>query len=277
MLKMNVEKINCEYCNKEIIKYQKKRHQNSVKCKKIQIELNLTPLSIDYKCKYCNKILNQNEHKISHEKICNAKDIYYEFIKHKEKYEDLINHKNELLKQKDNEIIYLKKLLNKQGNTTINNTTNNTTNNIQQNVYININHPNDILSVIDKLDKQHMIKGGKGFGEFLMKFVLKDKIYINDISRKIISYKLNDEIIKDDGYKIIPKMIKIYEEKTGELLKYGPFESKEERDIISNNNLDAYDTIFAIENKNRNPKETIMYKDILYTLLNNAIQKNNKI
>ena len=42
---------------------------------------------------------------------------------------------------------------------------------------------------------------------------------------------------------------------------------------ISNNNLDAYDTIFAIENKNRNPKETIMYKDILCILLNNATQK----
>lgn len=272
------DKIKCEYCDKDISKPNIKKHYLSNNCRNIQKKLNVNQINIidnTYNCKYCNKAFNKIELKNRHEKniSCNTSDIIIKLEQEKKEKELLKEKYDELLKQKDNEILYLKNLMNKQGGTTINNTTNN----IQQNVYININHPNDILSVIDKLDKQHMIKGGKGFGEFLMEFVLKDKIYINDISRKIISYKLNNEIIKDDGYKIIPKMIKIYEEKTGELLKYGPFESKEERDIISNNNLDAYDTIFAIENKNRNPKETIMYKDILCILLNNATQKNNKI
>ncbi len=107
-----------------------------------------------------------------------------------------------------------------------------------------------------------------------MEYVLKDKIIMNDLLRKLISYKLNNEIIKDDGYKIIPKMIKIYEDKTSKLLKYGIFSSPEERKIISNNNMDAYGILYSIEHQHLNPKEQSMYKNILEILLQNAIKKN---
>jgi len=120
-----------------------------------------------------------------------------------------------------------------------------------------------------------MSNGAKAFGVFLMEHVLKDKIFINDLSRKLMSYKLNGQIIKDDGFQIIPKMIKVFEDKTQEILdddKCELFKTPEERQYVQDNNSDAYNALLAIKSK-QDPKDTPFYKDVLDILLQNGVKK----
>jgi len=279
------EKIICEYCNKEISKTNIKKHYLSKICKEKQKEFNIIDIKKEFNCKYCNTSFNRCDVKNKHEKnkSCDANDIIIMFEqekKEKEKYIEILKQKDKLLKQKDNEITYLKKIINKQPNTntTITNNGGDTiNNNIQQNnnYYININHPDDIMAVIDKIDKQCMSGGAKAFGVFLMEHVLKDKIFINDLSRKLMSYKLNGQIIKDDGFQIIPKMIKVFEEKTQEILdddKCELFKSENERQYVQNSHFDAFNVSFAIKIK-QDPKDTSFYKDVLDVLIQNGIKK----
>jgi len=279
------EKIICEYCNKEISKTNIKKHYLSKICKEKQKEFNIIDIKKEFNCKYCNTSFNRCDVKNKHEKnkSCDANDIIIMFEqekKEKEKYIEILKQKDKLLKQKDNEITYLKKIINKQPNTntTITNNGGDTiNNNIQQNnnYYININHPDDIMAVIDKIDKQCMSGGAKAFGVFLMEHVLKDKIFINDLSRKLMSYKLNGQIIKDDGFQIIPKMIKVFEEKTQEILdddKCELFKSENERLSVQDSNFKAFITSQAIK-INDDPKDTPFYKEVLDVLLQNGIKK----
>jgi len=283
------EKTICEYCDKEISKTNIKKHYLSKICKEKQKDLNIIDIKKEFNCKYCNTTFNRCDVKDKHEKnkSCNANDIIVmleQEKKEKEKYIELLKEKDikyiELLKQKNDEINYLKKLINKQSNinnTTVTNSGNTITNNIQQNnnYYININHPDDIMAVIDKLDKQCMSDGSKAFGVFLMEYVLKDKIFINDLSRKLMSYKLNGQIIKDDGFQLIPKMIQIFEEKTQEVLDDDNcrlFKTPEERQYVQDNNSNAFNALLAIKTK-QDPKDTPFYKDVLEVLLQNGVKK----
>ncbi len=79
---------------KKYVNYKKKdiKIQKNVKKAKNNI-INI----IEYKCKYCNKCFNLNDNKNKHELSCNAKDIYFKFQKELEL-------KDEIIKQKDNEI-----------------------------------------------------------------------------------------------------------------------------------------------------------------------------
>ena len=213
-------KIICEYCKKIISKTNKLRHEKSKSCANSAIKT-----KSEYKCKYCEKTFNRLDKKNEHENniSCNAKELYHK-----------IELKNKELEQKDNELTQQKKeimfykeqisdlkeqnkqMLNKiqpNNQTTNNQTTNNqTTNNQTYNncnfVYVNINCPDDITTALPNLTIEHEMQGGYGIGLFLMDYVLKGKILIHDISRKLMSYMLNDEVIKDNGTKIILKVLK---------------------------------------------------------------------
>jgi hypothetical protein len=149
---------------------------------------------------------------------CNTKDIYIKYQielgKNKQKdkeieiikkqKDELLKQKDELLKQKDDDILYLKNQIDK---IQPNNQTNNQIYNNCNFVYVNINCPNDITTALPNLTIEHEMQGRYGIGLFLMDYVLKGKILIHDISRKLMSYMLNDEIVKDNGTKIILKVL----------------------------------------------------------------------
>ena len=182
----------CEICNKTIHKNSIKRHQQSKNC----IIINNTN---EHKCKYCEKAFYRNDKKNEHELICGSKELYYK-LEQKDKEIEMIKKQNgKIIELKDKEIEELKEqnkyMLDKISVTT---NSNNTYNNCNF-VYVNINCPNDILTAMPYFTMQHKMAGGNGIARFLMEFVLKNKVFVNDYSRKLISYMLNDKIIKDNG------------------------------------------------------------------------------
>ena len=189
-----MSQVTCELCNKTIHKNGLKRHQQSNNC------INVNSKS-EYKCKYCEKTFNRNDKKNEHEinMSCCAKDIYQKMQIESVKKDSIITQKEREIELKDKEIDELKEqnkyMLDKISVTT---NSNNTYNNCNF-VYVNINCPDDILTAMPYFTMQHKMAGGNGIARFLMEFVLKNKVFVNDYSRKLISYMLNDKIIKDNG------------------------------------------------------------------------------
>ena len=101
-----MEKVKCEYCKKSVTKIQLNRHQNTKLCRNKQLNVNVVLPVKEYKCKYCDKTFNRLDNRNEHEdnKSCNASDIITKLEVSNEKLEFT----NELLKQKDIEIEYLK-------------------------------------------------------------------------------------------------------------------------------------------------------------------------
>ena len=190
------EKINCEYCNKEIIKINKNRHQNSKACRNKQQNKDIILELKEYKCKYCYKCFNRLDQKNEHELSCNAKEIYFELEQVKKENELLKNvHKNEINIYKD-EINYLKSQLQvyRPGvNLNSNNTTNNTTNVVINN-NININF-NDIKNHLDKFDI-HVLSDHTALISFIMN-IFSNKVKLTNECKQIMSYYLNDKLIND--------------------------------------------------------------------------------
>ena len=162
------EKIKCEYCNKNILKRNLLRHQNSSNCRNKQQNKDIILELKEYKCNYCKKRFNRMDYKNEHELSCNAKEIYFELtniINEKEKELEL---KNELLKQKDNDIDYFKNQLQiyRPNVNYINHDNSNTTNNITINNNININF-SDIRNHLDKFNI-HVLSDQSSLIKFIM-------------------------------------------------------------------------------------------------------------
>jgi len=191
------KKINCEYCNKLIYITHKSRHQNSKECRNKQLNKDIIIPLNEYKCKYCDKSFNRLDNKIDHEnnKSCNASDIIIK-LEQKEKELEL---KNELLKQKDNDIDYFKSQLQiyRPNVNYINH--DNSTNNITINNTININF-NDIQKHLDKFNI-HVLSDQSSLIKFIMP-IFENKMKLINECKQIISYHINDKLINDIKCKI---------------------------------------------------------------------------
>jgi hypothetical protein len=206
------DKIICEYCNKNVCKAHKKRHQNSKECKEKQINIIET---IEYKCKYCKKGFNLKENKNKHElnMSCNTKDILHILeIKDKElelkdkelelkdnkvkEYQNIVEQKNNYIYKQDEVITDLRNQLYVLQKVSIE--PKNETNYITINNTININF-NDIKNNLDKYninvlsDKMSIVKFITDI--FLNKLILVDKkkktigYYLDNINQKDIKCK----------------------------------------------------------------------------------------
>jgi hypothetical protein len=256
-----MEKIQCEYCNKLITKAQKTRHERSKLCENNKIKH-------EHKCKYCEKIFYRSDVKNEHENnmSCNTKDIYIKYQIELEKNKQ----KDELLKQKDEEILYLKNQIDKiqpNNNQPNNNQTNNnqTYNNCNF-VYVNINCPDDIITALPNLTIEHEMQGGYGIGLFLMDYVLKGKILIHDIPRKLMSYMLNDEVVKDNGTKIILKVLNPIDKEINQRMFKNKYNEIQKEMILSN-----MANVPLIVNKHKGYDDTEIFNGI-----QEAIFKNGK-
>ena len=194
------KKINCEYCNKLIYITHKSRHQNSKECRNKQLNKDIIIPLNEYKCKYCDKSFNRLDNKIDHEnnKSCNASDIIIK-LEQKEKELEL---KNELLKQKDNDIDYFKNQLQiyrPNVNYINHDNSNNTTNNITINNNININF-SDIRNHLDKFNI-HVLSDQSSLIKFIMP-IFENKMKLINECKQIISYFLNDKPINDIKCKV---------------------------------------------------------------------------
>ncbi len=196
------ERIKCKYCNKNIIKRNITRHQNSKECRNKQQNIDIVLPLNEYKCMYCKMLFNRLDNKNDHEKICTSKEIYYIFQKELEL-------KDQLLKQKDNEIniykeenIFLKSQLQIYRPNIINANTNyhdNSTNNITINNNININF-NDIQNHLDKYNI-HVLSDQSSLIKFIMP-IFENKMKLINECKQIISYHINDKLINDIKCKI---------------------------------------------------------------------------
>ena len=202
-----IEKIKCEYCNKEIYKTHKNRHQKSKQCKDKQ---NNNYNIIEYKCKYCEKSFNHNESKNKHELICNAKELYYKLtniINETKKELELMREqkdkeleiKDEIIKQKDNDIAYFKTQLQIYRPNIINNDNSNVTNNITINNNININF-NDIQNHLDKFNI-HVLSDQSSLIKFIMP-IFENKVKLINECKQIMSFYMNDKMINDIKCKV---------------------------------------------------------------------------
>ena len=196
------KKIICEYCNKEIHKSNKSRHQNSNECRnKQQSKDIILPLNL-YKCVFCNKKFNRLDKQNQHELICDAKELYYEFKNYKEQKEKEIQLKDEIIKQKDDDINYFKTQLQiYRPNVNINhdNSNNNIINNITINNTININF-NDIQKHLDKFNI-HVLSDHSSLINFIMP-IFENKVKLINECKQIMSFYSNDKLINDVKCKV---------------------------------------------------------------------------
>ena len=276
-----MEKIQCEYCNKLITKAQKTRHERSKVCANNTIKT-------EHKCKYCEKIFYRRDIKNEHENnmSCNTKDIYIkyqiELEKNKQKEneiellnkqkDELLKQKDELLKQKDDEILYLKNQIDKIQPNKIQPNNNQTNNNQTYNncnfVYVNINCPDDITMALPNLTIEHEMQGGYGIGLFLMNCVLKNKILIHDVSRKLMSYMLNDKVIKDNGNEIILKSIKSIDKEINKRIFNNKY-NEIQKDKITNN----MERAILIMQKYEGYEDTELFSGIQSVILKEGTKK----
>jgi len=169
-------------------------------------------------CEFCNKSFSTKGNCKAHKTTCKIK-------KNKEledavSLKDIIKQKEQELKQKEEQINFLKSMLDKYTDkpTVINynNSNNNTVNN---------NNNLTIKQMVSKLDpinfqdvKEHMEnysnnykdKGTKGFAQFLCDYPFKDKFFTSDFSRNTIVYKTKEQnFIRDpDSSYLINRSIK---------------------------------------------------------------------
>ena len=146
-------------------------------------------------CEFCKRIFSSKSNCTKHKHICK--------IKINKELTDAVVLKD-IIKQKDEEIKFLKSMLESYSNKTIN---------VSYNNCNNINNNLTIKQIVSKLDpinfkdvKHHMgnftssyqDQGTEGFAKFLCDHPFKDKFITTDFSRSIIAYKTNDhEFVRD--------------------------------------------------------------------------------
>jgi predicted RNase H-like nuclease (RuvC/YqgF family) len=189
-----MEKINCEYCNKLISKNQIIRHQNTKQCRNKQQNKDIILPLKEYRCKYCNKSFNRLDKKNEHEnnKSCNTTDIIIK-LEQKEKEIEL---KDEIIKQKNNEINIYKEenlFIKNQLETFKPNITNNDNRTIIIN-NLNINF-SDIQNHLDKFDIKTLSNYDKFINELFK--IFEGKIKLINECKQVISYNVNNKYIND--------------------------------------------------------------------------------
>ena len=193
------DKINCDYCNKLICKSKLNRHQNTKQCRNKQLNKDIILNVKEYICKYCGKLFNRLDDKNGHESSCSSKDMYYKFQLELEKKDEIIKqknneiniYKNEIIKQKDNEINYLKSQL-QLYRPCINNYNDNVSITINNNININFG---DIRNHLDKFNI-HVLSDHTALIGFIMK-IFKDKVKLTNECKQIMSYYMKDKMIND--------------------------------------------------------------------------------
>ncbi len=195
------EKIQCEYCNKNVIKRNLSRHLNTKECRNKQQNKDIILEIKNYKCKYCDKLFNRLDNKIEHEnnKSCNANDIIIKLelknkeLEQKETENNLLKEKyDEIIKQKDNDIEYFKLQLQIYRPCIANYNSNNTNITINNNININFG---DIRNHLDKFNI-HILSDHTALIGFLMN-IFKDKIKLTNECKQIMSYYIKDKMIND--------------------------------------------------------------------------------
>jgi hypothetical protein len=190
------ERIKCEYCNKNIIKRNIIRHQNSNECKNKQRNKDIILPISEYKCKYCNKSFNRLDKKNEHEnnKSCNSSDIIIK-LEIKEKENELLKNKyEEIIKQKEEENNFLKYQLQTYKP--------NITNNDNRTIIINNLNVNfsDIQQHLDNFDIKTISHYDKFINELFK--IFEGKIKLTNECKQVISYNINNKYINDIKAKI---------------------------------------------------------------------------
>lgn len=160
-------------------------------------------------CNHCQKQFSNKQNCVRHEKTCRFKAVKEQLEKKCKDSSVLLKQleeKDKLLQEKDEQIAFLKTILEsnvgkqKQGKT-INNNNNITINNITTKDITEFLEPiqfEEIKTAIQDLNYKHIRKGMKGIAEFLCENALSGKIITTDSSRDIIAYNTTQKkLIRD--------------------------------------------------------------------------------
>jgi hypothetical protein len=188
--------IKCEYCNKNIIKRNVLRHQNSKECRNTQQNKDINIKLKEYKCKYCETIFNRIDKQNTHELICMSKDMYYKFqIELEKKNKELELKNNEINIYKEENLFLKSQLQTYRPNINCHVNSNNSNNtNITINNNININF-SDIQNHLDKFNI-HVLSDRSSLINFIMN-VFSNKVKLTNECKQIMSYYLNDKLVND--------------------------------------------------------------------------------
>ena len=159
-------------------------------------------------CQFCNKTLSSSSNLIRHKKTCVTKKYQEELLLLRKEFETKLEEKDKQLQDKDEQIAFLKTLLeskytnlSKESKTINNNNNNITINNITTKdmaEFLEPIHFEEIKSAIQDLNYKHIRKGMKGIAEFLCENALSGKIITTDSSRDIIAYNTTQKkLIRD--------------------------------------------------------------------------------
>ena len=246
----------CEYCQKNFTTKQRlNTHIDKCNTRKINIEKNEYENNLLKKDIEINSIIKEKNLQI--EKIESQNKIYLEKIVSQneiqiEKFENQIKELQDTIAKLADKAISKPTI--KNTNNSRNVTSNTQYNNIQP---VNLS-PEHIEKVInEQISFQDVIKGKKGFVNFVVNNFLKDekgnyKAWCPDHNRKIIRYKdENNDIVKDpSGYNIIKSIAPAFEKKTREIndifsskyYKYdknGKFVNKKKEELSDNESDDS--------------------------------------
>jgi len=169
----------------------------------------MTELNQGNICEFCKRIFSSKSNCTKHKHICKIKKnkelsdtiVLKDIIKQKD--EELSKNYTEI-KQKDEQIKFLKSMIeslsNKPTNISYNNC-NNVNNNLTIKQMVSKLDPINFKDVRDHMDNftsSYQDQGTQGFAKFLCDHPFKDKFITTDFSRSIIAYKTNDhEFVRD--------------------------------------------------------------------------------
>ena len=184
-------KVQCEYCNKNVIKRNLPRHLNTKECRNKQQNKNIKSQLNEYICKFCEISFNRLDNKNEHELNCQFKNMYYKMLnKITEKENELKSKENEInIYKEENSFLKSQLQIYKPNINYIGQNTNITINN-----NININF-GDIRNHLDKFNI-HILSDHTALIGFLMN-IFKDKIKLTNECKQIMSYYIKDKMIND--------------------------------------------------------------------------------
>lgn len=216
-------------------------------------------MNILNKCVYCEKKFSTKQNTLLHMNKCNCKKLYEENTKIKEELEKI---KLEVIK-KDEVINFQKSLLENYKNPL---NQNNTQNNIT--IFNTTSTPNlkDLIANLEPIDfnemkssfendltNKYIDKGIEGIAKFICDIPCQNKILTTDYSRKVITYKTQENIIVDPKGSILlntalKQNVDTIIDKTEDRYKYWKTQVKDAKD----DEIEPDET--DVENKNHTKK-----------------------
>ena len=152
-------------------------------------------------CEFCNKSFSTKGNCKAHKETCKIKKN--KDLEEAVSLKDIIKEKDQELRQKEEQINFLKLMLDKYADKpTVINYNNSNNNNTVNNNNLTIKQMVSKLDPIDFQDvKEHMEnysnnykdQGTKGFAKFLCDYPFKDKFFTSDFSRNTIVYKTKEQ------------------------------------------------------------------------------------